>query len=333
MNKIKLLPLLFLAGFLLWAAPAKADQLIGSPIVQDPSALTTRVNKKISIANYAPTDLVSLGALTGGSGQYLRQVAYNDLKAMFDDAAVANLPLKVTSAYRSFSEQQQLYTNGTSGDPNGSDVIAKPGYSEHQLGLALDIGAANTLSGFGSTPQSAWLQSNAYKYGFALSYPSGKESITGYTYEPWHYRYIGRSEAAAWKQSGLVLEQYLALKPQLYLTLSLTGQVIKLQNDPTVYIVNSNGTKRGFINAAAFLSYGYQWGDILLVPQDQLAGLPETKVVKLQGDPTVYQFNPDKTRQAIASESAYLQLGYKWSDIVEINATELAGYQVGPIIK
>lgn len=333
MNKIKLLPLLIFAAALLWAAPAKADQLTGSPIVQDPSALTTRVNKKISIANFAPTDLVSLGALTSGAGQYLRQAAYNDLKAMFDDAAAANLPLKVTSAYRSFSDQQQLYTNGTSGDPNGSDVIAKPGYSEHQLGLALDIGAANTLSGFGSTPQSTWLQSNAYKYGFAMSYPSGKESITGYTFEPWHYRYIGRAEAAAWKQSGLVLEQYLALKPQLYLTLSLTGQVIKLQNDPTVYIVNSNGTKRGFINAAAFLSYGYQWGDILLVPQDQLAGLPETKVVKLQGDPTVYQFNPDKTRQAIASESAYLQLGYKWADIVEINATELAGYQVGPIIK
>lgn len=294
-----------------------------TPIVQDPSSITTRVNKKISISNYAPTDLVTLDSLAGGAGMYIRQVVFADLKAMMDDAALAKISLKINSAYRSFIDQQTLYNNGIVSDPKNTDIIAKPGFSEHQLGLALD---------FANSTQSSWLQDNAYKYGFALSYPAGKEAITGYTYEPWHWRYIGRALAAEWKQSGLVLEQFLALKPQTYIALTLTGQTVKTPDNPTVYFINSNGTKRGFIAPNTFLSYGLQWGDILTVPSDQLITFPETKVVKLQGDPTVYQFNADKTRQAIASSEAFIKLNYSWSDIVEINATELSGYLVGPII-
>lgn len=306
-----------------------------APIVKDPSVLTARVNKKISIGNYVPADLVTLETFTNGSGFYIRKVAFSDLKALVSDMQAASVPVKINSAYRSFDDQTKLYNDGIAQNPKNSTIIAQPGFSEHQLGLALDFGAVTTgpAKGFANTSQSKWLAANGYKYGFALSYPSGKEAITGFTYEPWHWRYIGRDLAAEWKQSGLVLDQYLATKPQSYISLSLVGQNVKAVGDATVYYINANGTKRGFIAANAFLSYGYKWEDVLLVSPEQLLDFPETKVVKLQGDATVYQFNKDKTRQAISSAEAFKKLNYTWTDIVEINATELAGYAVGPIIK
>ncbi len=306
-----------------------------TPVVRDPSNLTTWVNRKIGMSNYTPQDLVPLDTLNGGQGLFIRQPAFADLKAMMDDMAAQQLPVKLNSAYRSFLEQDQLYTDGVTKDPKSGETIAKPGFSEHQLGLAVDFGAVITgpNNGFANTGQSAWLQANAYKYGFALTYPAGKEAITGYGYEPWHWRYLGKPAAAEWKQSGLVLEQFLARQPQSYVALSLIGQTVKSPSDPTVYYLNANGTKRGFIAPEAFLSYGLKWTDVLLVPPDLLLEFPETKVVKLQGNPTVYQFNKDKTRQAIASAEAFTKLNYTWTDIVEINATELSGYKVGPIIK
>lgn len=305
-----------------------------APIVQDPSIITTRLNKKISIGNYVPSDLTSLSSFNNGSGMYIRQVALADLKSLMQDIASASLPVKINSAYRSFDDQTKLYNDGIAKDPKNAATIAKPGFSEHQLGLAVDFGAASgTAQGFANSAQSKWLVANGYKYGFALSYPAGQEAITGYTYEPWHWRYIGRPAASEWKQSGLVLDQYLASQPQTYITISLAGQTVKAPGDATVYYINDNGTKRGFIAANAFLSYGFGWGDILTVSPDQLATFPETKVVKLQGNATVYQFNKDKTRQAISSGAAFTRLGYAWGDIVEINATELDGYAVGPIIK
>ncbi len=333
-TKYKLLLAVFAVAIVLSGAGFATGSVLAAPLAEDASVLTTRVNKKIGIGNYVPLDLVSLSGLEGGNGMYLRQVAYNDLKALMADMSAFGIPVKLNSAYRSYDHQAQLYNSEISKNPANSNTVAQPGYSEHQLGLALDFGAASgAQNGFANTKQSAWLASNGYKYGFALSYPAGKQDITGYTYEPWHWRYVGREHAALWQKSGLVLDQYLATIPQRYEPLSLVGQKVKSETDPTVYYINANGTKRGFIAAAAYLSYGWSWSDVLTITPEQLAEFPETKVVKLQGDPTVYQFNKDKTRQAIASSEAFQKLNYSWVDIVEINSTELAGYQEGPIIK
>ncbi|NLA46732.1 MAG: M15 family metallopeptidase, partial [Firmicutes bacterium] len=95
---------------------------------------------------------------------------------------------------------------------------ARPGQSEHQLGTTVDFGgtSADWTTGFANTKQGKWLLNNAHLYGFALSYPEGKESVTGYIYEPWHFRYIGVAVAKEWKESGLVLCEFLKTKPQYF---------------------------------------------------------------------------------------------------------------------
>ncbi|MDD3663185.1 MAG: M15 family metallopeptidase, partial [Candidatus Pacebacteria bacterium] len=100
------------------------------------------------------------------------------------------------------------------GNKNASIAIAKAGYSEHQLGTTIDlsgssIGYASTLTKFGGTPEDLWLNENAHKYGFVQSYPIGKEEVTGYMYEPWHYRYLGVEIATKIKKSGLTITEFL----------------------------------------------------------------------------------------------------------------------------
>ncbi|MEK7105779.1 MAG: M15 family metallopeptidase, partial [Patescibacteria group bacterium] len=104
-------------------------------------------------------------------------------------------------------------TNIASGNKNATKLIAKPGHSEHQLGIAVDftspsIGNVSATGKFGDTLESKWLEENASKYGFILSYPKGKEEITGYLYEPWHYRYVGIEHAIEIANSGKTGNEY-----------------------------------------------------------------------------------------------------------------------------
>lgn len=144
--------------------------------------------------------------------------AQRSAKAMIADAKKQGILLKSISSYRSFSYQSQLYANYVKkhGKKEADRFSARPGFSEHQTGLSFDFGgqnnSANWLKGtFGDTKEGKWLAANAHKYGFILRYPKGKESITGYMYEPWHFRYIGGVAAAKVKASGLTLEEYLGL--------------------------------------------------------------------------------------------------------------------------
>jgi D-alanyl-D-alanine carboxypeptidase len=127
----------------------------------------------------------------------------------------SGLGIKVVSGYRSYSEQVNTFNYWVSvlGYDEAVRVSAMAGHSEHQLGSTVDLGTADygwgLTEGFGATPAGVWLAANAHTYGFALSYPDGAEAATGYAYEPWHFRYIGVSEAAAWKASGQTLNQYL----------------------------------------------------------------------------------------------------------------------------
>ena len=142
---------------------------------------------------------------------------YPDLQRMFDDARAQGLHPIVSEGYRTREEQEamlQIYVDrflaqGYSQEQARElalDYVAEPGTSEHELGIAVDI---NASEGYSSQAVYSWLADNAWRYGFILRYPSGKEEITGISYEPWHYRYVGADAAAAIYEQGLTLEEYL----------------------------------------------------------------------------------------------------------------------------
>jgi D-alanyl-D-alanine carboxypeptidase len=131
----------------------------------------------------------------------------------------AGARLAVQSAFRSYSTQKSTfaYWSRVSGYSAALKSSARAGHSEHQLGTTVDFrsyggSAPWYYSDWGTTKAGAWLKKNAWKYGFIMSYPKGKASVTCYAYEPWHYRFVGRSEAAKVRSSGLTLRQYLWLK-------------------------------------------------------------------------------------------------------------------------
>ena len=134
------------------------------------------------------------------------------LQAMAQDAAAtAGLTIFVTSGYRSYVDQDVTY-NGYAAT-HGSDVAdtfsARPGHSEHQSGLSVDLNLAR--SAFAGTPEAEWIEANAARFGFIVRYPEGKEAVTGYMYEPWHVRYVGVDLATHLATAGLTLEEYLGV--------------------------------------------------------------------------------------------------------------------------
>ena len=134
------------------------------------------------------------------------------LDKMFAAAkAEQSLKMWVCSGFRSYTVQKSLYNSYVrrDGAKAADRYSARPGYSEHQTGLAFDINYADYR--FKNTAEAKWLAANAYKYGFILRYPEGKESITGYMYEPWHYRYVGVESAKKIFDSGLTLEEYFGI--------------------------------------------------------------------------------------------------------------------------
>ncbi len=126
-------------------------------------------------------------------------------------AAAEGLNIYNASDFRSYQRQEQVYNSFVNayGREKADTISARPGHSEHQTGLAIDV---NTITdSFANTPEAAWLAAHAHEYGFIICYPKGKEHITGYKYEPWHLRYLGLDTAAAVYESGLCLEEYLGI--------------------------------------------------------------------------------------------------------------------------
>ena len=168
-------------------------------------------------SGYVPPGLQSVPTAyraPGFSGS-LRAEALPALQAMLDAARAKGHDIRVVSAYRSYSQQEATfqYWVDTLGYDEAVRVSAMAGHSEHQLGTTADVSTAEAgwslEESFGGTAAGQWLAAHAHEYGFALSYPAGAEAVTGYAYEPWHFRYIGEAEAAAWKASGLTLNKYL----------------------------------------------------------------------------------------------------------------------------
>ena len=160
-------------------------------------------------ADYVPDDLVNLYTMRhsfrlASSEIYLTREAYEPMQAMFAAAEAENVNgFIVTSGYRSYEKQAEIYAESEPG------YAQKPGASEHQTGLAFDVTATNDGSGFESTEQYAWIRVNAHKYGFIQRYPSNKSHITGISYEPWHYRYVGVEAATEIYNKNLTLEEFL----------------------------------------------------------------------------------------------------------------------------
>jgi len=168
-------------------------------------------------SGYKPRDLVSVSrAGIGGSGE-VRTVVIDDLRAMAAAARRAGKGIAVRSAYRSYSQQISVFNGwvAQSGYQQALRYSARPGHSEHQLGTAIDFRSSASAtapwnySDWGQTPSGRWMQRNAWRYGWVMSYPSGKQGQVCYGYEPWHWRYVGRQTAREVRDSGLTLRKFL----------------------------------------------------------------------------------------------------------------------------
>ena len=177
--------------------------------------LLYRVDKARSLLKaYAPTDLTSLEgtdlSMTRG-GLRLRKAAILALEDMNAAAKAKGIILLVSSSYRSYAYQVDVWNRGIAaeGETETAASIARPGHSQHQLGTAIDFGSIT--DSFAETPASRWLSANAYRFGFSCSYPRGMTAITGYKWESWHYRYIGKAAAEMEREYFLGIQQYLLL--------------------------------------------------------------------------------------------------------------------------
>lgn len=136
---------------------------------------------------------------------------------MIQDAKKDKMNLVIRSGYRSYAAQKALYEKyvAIDGQTIAESYSARPGQSEHQTGLAYDIGSRESVINlsiqFGQTPEGKWLKEHAHEYGFIIRYGENQTNITGYQYEPWHIRYVGKSHAGILYKSGKTLEEYLGL--------------------------------------------------------------------------------------------------------------------------
>ncbi len=183
--------------------------------------LLALVNKEYKlIDDYAPSDLLNLNQdyllYTNKGDILLRKEAADYLSLMLGDLYdVTGRNVVIASGYRSYIEQYSLYASWVRqlGQSEADKISARPGFSEHQLGTVVDFIEAETglelTNDFDDSTVGKWLLQNAYKYGYVLPYPEGKENITGYLHEAWHWRYIGVDNANLYKESGLTLKEWL----------------------------------------------------------------------------------------------------------------------------
>lgn len=177
-------------------------------------SMTQLVNKNHSIPrDYVPADLVWV-SLPSTRDTQLRAEAAQQLIKLFDGASAQGLTLYCSSGYRSYATQAAIYQWHVEmyGVAGAELVSARPGMSEHQLGLAMDVTSASAsfdlVESFGTTAEGQFVRDHAHKYGFIVRYPQGKTHITGYAYEPWHLRYLGVPVATAIYNSGKTMEEF-----------------------------------------------------------------------------------------------------------------------------
>lgn len=163
--------------------------------------------------DYSPKDITKVSIQFAYGENEIKKEVYEKFRSMYNAAKKENLNLIITSSYRDYKFQKnvwQSYSN-QKGEEWADSVAARAGYSEHQTGLALDIVTYNAnMENFEKSDEFKWLSKNAYKYGFILRYPKDKEEITGYSYESWHYRYVGVDVATKINELGITFDEYYA---------------------------------------------------------------------------------------------------------------------------
>ena len=216
----KLLLVIFFIAFIAIAAKYSFSDVLkaGSAQVVDQGRpietadILLLVNKENKLPDGFEADLTTV------EGAKVSRILAGSLKEMIEAAKKEKVYINIAESYRTKADQEQIFNDTVFGyvkQGNSQNVAleranlvaALPGYSEHETGLAIDFSF-----GVNADKQAEmwdWLSENAYKYGFILRYPEGKEHITGYSYEPWHYRYVGKEHAKAIYEQDLVLEEYL----------------------------------------------------------------------------------------------------------------------------
>ncbi|WP_042227000.1 M15 family metallopeptidase [Paenibacillus popilliae] len=196
------------------------QEVDGRAVVTNEESIMVVVNKQRYLPDgYEPPDLVEPNVKFSfdepHEKRHMRKEAAEALEALFAGAEQDGITLNAVSGYRSYQRQQSLFNHyvETQGKEYASRVSAVPGTSEHQTGLAIDVSSpsvGNVLEEvFGDSEEGKWLAEHAHEYGFIIRYPKDGESITGYVYEPWHIRYVGKEAAEAIYSEGPTLEQFL----------------------------------------------------------------------------------------------------------------------------
>lgn len=186
--------------------------------IGQPASLYVLANKLNHLpADYIPEDLtvptVRFPYQENLPKRQLRQVAADGLSQMFAAADADGLTLYAVSGYRSYDRQSAIYSNNvkTRGQAATDKISSRPGHSEHQTGLAMDISCSavdyRLQTKFGQTAEGIWVANNAHQYGFIIRYPEDKVDITGYDYEPWHLRYVGTDVASFLHDHAITLEE------------------------------------------------------------------------------------------------------------------------------
>jgi len=200
-----------------------------SGINTSPSSTTVLVTKELGLpATYEPSNLI-IPAITFASGstgekRYMQEEAALAFEKLYEQAKSEGYIINGVSGYRSYQRQSDVYNRSvtTNGAEHASLYSAKAGYSEHQTGLAIDVSCDsidNQLTeAFGSTKEGQWLEAHCAEYGFIIRYPKDKSDITGYSYEPWHIRYVGETLAKELTSNHMCLEEYYGYSPSSALT-------------------------------------------------------------------------------------------------------------------
>lgn len=225
---IQTLASLAAAGTMMFSAPAD----LAAP-QHDESGLLFLINRQWRVSeNYVP-ELRTTNVT--GQVRKLRPDASYALEEMFAACKEeAGVSLVSVSGYRSYAKQTTIYNNKlkrVGGSVEKADeYVARPGASEHHLGLAMDVGQAgktNLTTGFANTKGGKWIAENSWRFGFILRYQEGWEDVTGYNYEPWHVRYVGKENAELIYQADVPLETYLQELRGKTLLAIVTGEILE----------------------------------------------------------------------------------------------------------
>lgn len=192
------------------------------PVIDQNNPFLILVNKEVGVldANYVPQNLAVPNVAFSTSiseRKYMVKEAADALEKLFAQASSDGIELHAQSGYRSYGTQKSIYESYVRGfgEEEASTFSAKPGQSEHQTGLAMDVTSDSVenqlVQEFGETEEGKWVAGHAAEFGFIVRYQLGKEDITGYMFEPWHIRYVGVEHAKYITEHGLTLEEYLGV--------------------------------------------------------------------------------------------------------------------------